>query len=144
MFFPLYNKTLFSSFELFSVKFVASSRSGSSEQLAELPDLPTLTMTSKPLEHVTKARPRRAKAHRPTRPVVNTGKIFSISLIFTNQKLSMLVACKDEMRLRARLSTVQCKNNILYIVIFIDNTSEVLVKQWSYLWIKQVRTLFNL
>ncbi|KAK3754087.1 hypothetical protein RRG08_024163 [Elysia crispata] len=51
----------------------ASSRSGSSEQLAELPDLPTLTMTSKPLEHVTKARPRRAKAHRPTRPVVNTG-----------------------------------------------------------------------
>ncbi|RUS81388.1 hypothetical protein EGW08_010826 [Elysia chlorotica] len=51
----------------------ASSRSGSSEQLAELPDLPTMTATSKPLEHVTKARPRRPKAHRPTRPVVNTG-----------------------------------------------------------------------
>ncbi|GFS23360.1 leucine-rich repeat-containing protein 16A [Elysia marginata] len=51
----------------------ASSRSGSSEQLVELPDLPTLETTSRPLEHVTKARPKRAKAHRPTRPVINTG-----------------------------------------------------------------------
>ncbi|CAL1543968.1 unnamed protein product [Lymnaea stagnalis] len=29
--------------------------------------------SSRPLEHVTKARPRREKAHRPTRPIVNTG-----------------------------------------------------------------------
>ncbi|XP_035826873.1 F-actin-uncapping protein LRRC16A [Aplysia californica] len=44
---------------------------GSVEQLDGFGELPV--MSSRPLEHVTKARPRREKAHRPTRPVLATG-----------------------------------------------------------------------
>ncbi|BFZ13041.1 hypothetical protein BsWGS_16081 [Bradybaena similaris] len=46
------------------------SRAAKAERVKDFVDLPA---ASRPLEHVTKGRPRREKMHRPTRPVINTG-----------------------------------------------------------------------